>query len=84
MSQRQADTQNTKSNTLRMSKRLIFRSGLHQLDLPDVSKQLHIKQSCWLLYLQQRFDMDLKYVPGPKNPADAISCYPTQPQLLRV
>ena len=30
------------------------------------------KQSRWLLYLQ-RFDMDLKYVPGPKNPADAIS-----------
>ena len=33
------------------------------------------KQSRWLLYLQ-RFDMDLKYVPGPKNPADAISRAP--------
>ena len=33
------------------------------------------KQSRWLLYLQ-RFDMELKYVPGPKNPADAISRAP--------
>ena len=33
------------------------------------------KQSRWLLYIQ-RFDMELKYIPGPKNPADALSRAP--------
>ena len=38
---------------------------------PNLSR----KQSRWLLYIQ-RFDMDLKYIPGPKNPADALSRAP--------
>ena len=38
---------------------------------PNLSR----KQSRWLLYIQ-RFDMELKYIPGPKNPADALSRAP--------